>query len=280
VTDPAGPTSDGRPGPVAGSRHPGSSSPFDTLAPDYDEQFSSSPLGKTLRAAVRRRIEPHLKPGGSVLELGCGTGVDALGLAEVGMKVVAVDASEGMVKIARDRCRAHGSSVRVEHGDIRYLDAVPGCVGPFDLVLSNFGVLNCVEDLDSIMGAIATRLAPGGTAVVVVMGRVVPWEWAWMLVSGRPGSAFRRLRPGGVEWRGMRILYHTTGTVRRAGRSAGLTVRRTAGLGALLPVTEAGPWIARHPRLLGALDRIERRFETLPPLPWLADHLLVEMARD
>ena len=77
-----------------------SSTPFDKLASNYDEAFSESPLGKALRAAVWRRIEPHLRPDGSVLELGCGTGVDALRLAEAGMKVVAVDASERMVETA------------------------------------------------------------------------------------------------------------------------------------------------------------------------------------
>jgi SAM-dependent methyltransferase len=195
------------------------------------------------------------------------------------MKVIAVDASERMVEFARSRCREWPDAVRVEVGDLRDLDAVAGSSGPFDLVLSNFGALNCVEDLASIMTAIARRLAPGGTCIAVIMGRVVPWEWVWMLLHGRPGSAIRRLSPGGVEWRGVRIRYHTTGSVRRAARSAGLAVRRVAGLGAVLPTTEAGQWIGRHRGLMNALDRIERRFESLPPMPQLADHLLVELGR-
>ena len=256
-----------------------SSNPFDSLAGSYDEAFSSSPLGLVLRAAVWRRIDVHTRPGGSVLELGCGTGVDALRLAEAGMKVVAIDASERMVGITREKCRHLADAVRVEQGDLGRLDTVPGCDGPFDLVLSDFGALNCVEDLAAVFTSISTRLADGGVLVAVIMGRVVPWEWLWMVGSGRPKEALRRLRPGGAEWRGLRIRYHNSGAVCRAARSAGLVVRRRAGLGALLPVTEAGPWISKHGRLLAALDGIERRLETVPPVPWLADHLLFELEK-
>ncbi len=233
--------------------------------------------GLVLRAAVWRRIETHTRPGGSALDLGCGTGVDALRLADAGMKVVAVDASEQMVEITREKCRHLADAVRVELGDFGQLDTVPGCDGPFDLVLSDFGALNCVEDLDAVLVSIVKRLSAGGVVVAAIMGRVVPWEWLWMVGSGRPKEALRRFRSGGVEWRGLRIRYYTSGAVRRAARSAGLVVRRTAGLGALLPVSEAGPWISRHGRLLAVLDGIERRVEALPPVPWLADHLLVEM---
>jgi len=256
-----------------------SSAPFDELASSYDEIFSKSPLGVVLRTAVWRRIEPHVRPGGAVLDLGCGTGVDALHLAEAGMTVVAVDASERMVEITRRRCRQVPGAVRVQLGDVGRLDRVPGCEGPFDLVLSDFGALNCVEDLAAVMVFIAERLSSRGTLVAVIMGRVVPWEWLWMVLSRRPRSALRRLHPGGVEWRGQRVRYHSTGAVRRAAQTAGLVVRRMAGLGALLPVTEAGPWISRHRGLLGTLNRIERHLETVPPLPWLADHLIVELGR-
>jgi len=256
-----------------------SASAFDHLAESYDKDFSDSPLGMTLRAAVWRRVEAFVRPGGSVLELGCGTGVDARFLAEAGMSVVAIDASMKMVEMARHRCRHLTNAVRVEHGDLAHLDSVPGCSGPFDLALSDFGALNCVDDLAPVMGSITERLTSGGKVVAVIMGRVVPWEWVWMIMSGRPADAFRRLRSGGVEWHGQRILYHTPGAVRRVAASAGLQVTRIAGLGALLPITEAGSWMSRYPRLLSNLDRLERRFETIPPLPWLADHLLVELER-
>jgi hypothetical protein len=55
--------------------------------------------------------------------------------------------------------------------------------------------------------------------------------------------------------------------------------RRVSALGALVPPTFAEPWAVRHPRLLAALDSLERRAETAWPLPWLADHFLIELER-
>ena len=54
---------------------------------------------------------------------------------------------------------------------------------------------------------------------------------------------------------------------------------RPVAAGTYLYRLEAGPWIARHRRMLSVLDRCERAVETLPPVPWLADHLVVEMRR-
>ena len=111
--------------------------------------------------------------------------------------------------------------------------------------------------------------------MLCVMGPVVPWEWVWFL--GR-GKAFRRLTPGGVEWRGLRVRYPSIRALRRA-LSPSFRMRRVAALGALLPPPYAEGWAARHPGLIDRLDRWERRFETVPPLPWLADHYLMELER-
>ena len=61
--------------------------------------------------------------------------------------------------------------------------------------------------------------------------------------------------------------------------SPGFEVRRAAAVGALLPPSYAEDWAIRHPRLVARLERWERRWETLPPLPWLADHFLLELER-
>jgi hypothetical protein len=106
----------------------------------------------------------------------------------------------------------------------------------------------------------------------------VPWEWAWFLGHGQPGKAFRRLTRGGVGWRGLRIRYPSIRALRKA-FSPAFRMRRVAALGVFLPPSYAEGWASRHPGLLDRLDRWERRMETLPPLPWLADHYLIELER-
>jgi SAM-dependent methyltransferase len=252
-------------------------SPFDGLAESYDTDFSDSLLGRTLRAAVWRRVQPHLGRARTALDLGCGTGVDTVALATAGLDVVAVDASKQMVRTAKDRCARHEVVAHVENCDLMCLDTIEECSGPFDLVLSNFGPLNCVKDLGDAMHQIAGRLADDGILVATIMGRFVPWEWLWMTASGHPSKSFRRLRSGGVPWRSSTIRYYSPSAILAAAESAGLRVRRLTALGVLLPISEAGTWINRKPRLLQVLDRIERRLEAIPPLPWLADHVLVEV---
>jgi len=148
----------------------------------------------------------------------------------------------------------------------------------FDGAFSDFGGLNCVADLRAVAEALALRLRPGAPVLLCMMGPFVPWEWAWYLGRGDLKRAFRRLRPGGVAWRGMTVRYPSIRSLRRA-FAPEFRVLRTGAVGALLPPTYIKEWGERHPRLLAALARWERRLERMPPLPWLADHYLIELER-
>jgi SAM-dependent methyltransferase len=263
------------------ARLPAPASPFDAAAEDYDRGFSDTPLGGRLRRAVWRRLDARFAPGDRVLELGCGTGEDALHLARRGVRVVATDAAPAMVEAARRKLAAGGAAV-ADPCEVRLL-AIEDLAGepagpPFDGAFSNFGGLNCVADLPAFARALAPRLRPGAPVLLCVMGPLAPWEWLWLLRRGRPREAFRRLRRGGVAWRGLTVRYPSIGRLRRA-FAADFRLLRVSAVGALLPPTCFASWAARHPRLLAGLDRLERRLERVPPLPWLADHYLAELAR-
>jgi hypothetical protein len=161
--------------------------------------------------------------------------------------------------------------------DLHSGDSLP-LAPPFDGALSNFGALNCVADLGAAAAGLAACVRPGGVAVLCVMGPLVPWEWAWFLRHGQPGQALRRLRPGGASWRGLTVHYPTIGRLRRL-LAPSFRLRRAAAVGALLPPSYAEPWAVRHLHLVRRLARCERRCETWAPLPWLADHYLLEMVR-
>jgi hypothetical protein len=88
----------------------------------------------------------------------------------------------------------------------------------------------------------------------------------------------RRLASDGVPWRGLRIRYPSVATTKRA-FAPGFRPVATYALGALVPPTYAEPWAERHPHLVEQLNRVERLFERVPPLPWLSDHYLLELVR-
>ena len=255
---------------------------FDELAAGYDADFSDSALGRTLRSLVWARLEQVFRPPQRVLELGCGTGVDALSLARRGVEVFATDASPGMIEVARKKAQtvyAGGDNLRVEFHCVpmeQLASALDGRL--FDGVLSNFGAINCVQDLRVLVSDVAASLRPGARLVWVVMGRHVPWEWAWFALQGHWSKAWRRLTPGGVSWRGMNVRYPTPGELTRL-LGPWFEVQRITPLGVALPPSYAGEWLARQPRLSRMLTQLEYRVQDCRALAGLADHYIVEASR-
>lgn len=253
-------------------------SPFEAAAADYDDTFSSTTLGRRYRAAVDTSLRWAFPAGSQVLELNCGTGEDAVALARRGVRVDATDAADAMVAATAAKVRAAGLDAVVSVAPLRLesLDAVAGRA--YDGVLSNFGGLNCVADLAGAAQGMAAAVRPGGRGVVCVMGPVVPWEWAWFGLHGRPASAVRRLRRD-VEWRGMPLRYPSVGSAARAFGAAGFDVRGRRAVGVLLPPPYTERWAARHPHLIGSLDAAERHIERWPGAAGLADHYVLELVR-
>src|SRR5450755_3636512 len=94
-----------RPEPMAIARAQIGAAPFDAIAERYDETFTKSKIGRAQRASVWKELERVFQPGDRVLEIGCGTGVDACFLAGLGVTVVATDSSPQMIAVATRRVR-------------------------------------------------------------------------------------------------------------------------------------------------------------------------------
>src|SRR5215475_9142538 len=127
------------------------SSPFDALAPHYDDLFTNSHIGHAQRQVVWTKLQEVFKPGDRILEINCGTGVDAVYLARMGVRVLALDSSAGMIAATERRLDKESMHefVTCRQLAIEDLGQLNG-VGLFDGVLSNFGGLNCVSDLQQI----------------------------------------------------------------------------------------------------------------------------------
>lgn len=261
--------------------------PFERMAADYDRQFTESVLGRLMRQAVWRRLAARFQPGDHILELNCGTGEDAIYLAQRGICVLATDIAPGMVHHAQEKVTNAGLSEKVEVrqlaieqlADLRF-ERMPGSPTPcFDGALSNFGGLNCVADLGQVAQDLMVHLRPGAIVLLCLMGPMCPWEWFWYLRRGQPAKALRRLKRGGVSWRGLKVYYPSIRTVQQA-FGPHFRLLRASAIGALLPPTYAEAWAIQHPRLIERLATWERRCETWPLLPGLADHYLLEFIRE
>jgi SAM-dependent methyltransferase len=144
---------------------------------------------------VWRHIDPLFRPGDRILDLGCGTGDDALHFAERNVRVYGVDASETMVEAAQ----ARGVDARRLP-----LEELYRLEGTYSGAISNFGALNCVADLRLIAAQLARLIEPGGQLAMCIMGRFAPVDWR---------HAVQRFR-GRANWRGMEVYYRSSRQMR------------------------------------------------------------------
>lgn len=184
-------------------------SPFDALVPSYNTRWTDTPRGREQRAAVWREIDGLFRAGDRVLDLGCGTGDDAVHLAGLGVEVAGVDASAQMVQASRRR-GVNASVLAIE--DLEELK------GAFSGAISNFGALNCVADLRPVAVQLARLVRPEGPVAICLMGRFCLTDWR---------HAMKRFI-GHTHWRGMEIYYPVSRRVRAAFSPEFTFVRRVS----------------------------------------------------
>lgn len=261
---------------------PARSAPFDTLAPDYDRDFVTRTLGRWLRRRVWDRLEDHLPNHGRVLDLGCGTGEDALWLAARGAEVTGLDAAPAMLERARAKLERHGLGHRAvfeccDLADATGLAGLEASGATFDGAVSNFGALNCLPDLRPLADVLGRLMRPRARLVVVVMGPFCLWEVLAALAHGSPRGAFRRFRSGAPVDLGagptQRVWYPSSARVRTE-LAAPFRHLRTEALGLLLPPTRYADLVERHLTFFAQLERHERWLAGFPPSAWMSDHYL------
>ena len=261
------------------------SAPFDAVADQYDEEFTDRRLGRMLRARVQSRLADAFASGSHVLELGCGTGEDAVWLAKRGVRVTGFDASDGMIARARAKADRTGTSDRVtlRRVDLEDLpDDLGLSEGSFDGAFSNFGVINCLSDPGELAGTVSRWVRPGGRLVLVVMGPLCPWEVLGYALRGRFRDAFRRAAcPRTMTFRGGRSLpvwYHSASHVRRA-VAPWFRHLDTVGIGVLLPPTDFSALVDRWPSVFESIAAADDRVAGTPPGAWFNDHHLTLFER-
>ena len=136
-----------------------------------------SPAGRIRWARRVKMLSSHLKPGMTVLELGCGTGSFTRELARSGADVVAIDVSPELLEMAR----ANSSAPNVQY-QIQNAYALSYSEGGFDSVVGS-SVLHHLE-VEKALRNVYRVLKPGGTIYFtepnmlnpqIAIQKSVPW---------------------------------------------------------------------------------------------------------
>jgi SAM-dependent methyltransferase len=242
---------------------------FDAIAHEYDRTFTETATGRWQRARVRYFAEQLPVSGGTILELNCGTGVDAVWLANRYERVVATDISEKMLEVTRQNAQKAGVASRVsvvcaDAGQLYSDLARANERGPFEAIFSNFGGLNCLSPraMSQLSADAAGILQPGARLMVVMIGRFCWWETLYFLFKGRWRTAFRRWSRGPVSARldadtTVDTWYYSPAEMARLFPQ--FKVIATAPVGFWVPPSYLDPLMARFPGLLAVLGRLEQR---------------------
>lgn len=256
---------------------------FDEVAAGYDGPLGNNTLIQAMRARTLAAVTRSVQPGSALLDLGCGTGLDAVALGRQGYRVTAIDWSANMVAQTRERARRAGTNgmVAAHQVGIHELGRLPA--GTFDGAYSNLGALNCVPDLGSAAVSIAARLRPGGVFIASVMGRVCPWELAIFARkhAWRRAAARWSTKPVAVPLNGRTVWtrYYSPSEFRSTFAAAGFSLKSLRTLGLLVPPPYAIAFSERHPHLLARLQGVEDRIAAWPGVRRWGDHFLVVMER-
>lgn len=127
-----------------------------------------SPQRSAQQARLIRRLL-RLRKGGSVLDVPCGQGRIALGLAQAGLSVTGIDITPSFIRKARAGARAAGVEARFSVGDIRELDYS----GEFDAVVNwftSFGYFSDAVNLD-VCRRMLRALRPGGRLLIETVNK-------------------------------------------------------------------------------------------------------------
>ena len=110
---------------------------------------------------LRRVLEEHGVGPGKALDVGCGTGTNAIWLAQQGFEVTGLDLSPAAIARAEAKVATAGVACRLLVGDF-LVDEVPGA--PFDAVYDRgcFHSFDGVEERSRFAARVGELLAPGG----------------------------------------------------------------------------------------------------------------------
>lgn len=250
---------------------------FNLAAEGIDAVATRNPVNSWMRTVSRRELLGTYPPGSALIEIGCGTGADAVFMAEHGCRVAALDISDRMVDRARERATSHGfdDTIHVWRGRLAELadELTRSPWYPFDGAYANFS-LTYEASLRETAQIVQRLLKPGSWFVFTLPNKLCISEPTLALARFRIGEVLSRLqepRWGTIRGLAVRVHAYTPSRVRRTLKGL-FEIGDTVGV----PVFMPPPYLydPAFERLRSNLQSFDDRLSTRFPWRLLGDTTL------
>jgi SAM-dependent methyltransferase len=255
---------------------------FDIAAPAYDQTFTHSVIGALQRQYVYKHLSGVLneRRPETILEINCGTGEDALWLANQNFSVTATDISEKMIAIGKEK--GPSQNLHFQQADIKNLaNQYNGY--QFDLVFSNFGGLNCLSpaELAGFFKSASSLLTNKGRLVLVIMPKDTLWERLYFMAKGDFGNVSRRKRnqlSANVDGAQIPVYYYNPEEVRRLADEY-FGVKNIFPVGFFVPPSYLESFFNTRPNLVSVLQKLENLITSRPFAAKYSDHYMIVLQK-
>ena len=150
----------------------GVSSAFDSAAEEYDFTIGNNYINTWIRKRSIRELQRLARPDDILVEIGCGTGAEAIEVSRMVSKIIATDISEEMMRLLRTKIRAKGLTEKIVPFLARASEMMR-IAGILDgekprIVYSFNGALNCEPKLDQFAEELHSILQADGYFVCTI----------------------------------------------------------------------------------------------------------------
>lgn len=253
---------------------------FDSAAEEYDFTISQNFINRWIRQKSITELLKLTNQEDILLEIGCGTGTEAVAVAGEVSEIIATDISEQMIRILEMKVSAKGLKGRIVPFKVRAseISKVASVLGDrkVGVAYSFNGALNCEPELERFPSELSKIMREGAFFVCSVRNTLCLSEAVLHgLALQFAKMAPRKKQPLMVSVGGRDIpsMYYSASEFVRL-FSSHFELRRLIGLPAILPPAYLSDRYVRVRNIVGFVERIENVISSRFPFNRFGDQSL------